>query len=207
MGRYNLTVKFLLNLKTWSVGNRQLASDQNQFLKYTIYLYDEKGYHFKLQLVFRVADPYLAATIAYYTSSANSHKMYAYILLSVCSFIIICVFLVRIRDGESSPAFKAIEERERAEEDQYRRLYRLRRLGRILKESSYYDTSILVGAKLNKRCFEKPIHKVTEDLLLSAKEVTQRELKKYFNESEESAIGAILDLNHHLSMSQSMSDH
>jgi len=79
-----------------------------------------------------------------------------------------------VRDEESNPFLKNIEEKEKAEEDHYRRIHRIRRLSRILKEPNSYDPAIVIGAKLNKRASEKPIHKVTEDLLLSAKEVTQR---------------------------------
>jgi hypothetical protein len=53
-------------------------------------------------------------------------------------------------------------------------MLRFRRLGRILKEQTYFDTDLVVGVKLNKKAVDRPIHRVTEDLLLSAKEVTQR---------------------------------
>ena len=158
-------------------------------------------------MIFRIADLHLEAEINKYATSINYHKMYAYFAISAVSFVIICLFLIRIKQEENNPALKVLEEKERAEEDPYKRVYRIRRLSRILKEPSSYDPTLLVGMKLNKRCNDKPIHKVTEDLLLSAKEVTQRELKKYFNESEESAIGAILEMNHHLSLSHSISDH
>jgi hypothetical protein len=45
----------------------------------------------------------------------------------------ICVFLVQIKEEENNLGLKAQEERERNEEDPYKRMYRLRRLGRILK--------------------------------------------------------------------------
>jgi len=59
--RHNLTVKFLLNLKAWPTGKKPISVSSNKFLKYSIYLYDLKKYYFKLQLVFRIADPHLAS--------------------------------------------------------------------------------------------------------------------------------------------------
>ena len=52
-----------------------------------------------------------------------------------------------------------MEEKDKAEDDHIKRIYRIRRLSRLLKEPSSYDQTL--GNKLHKRCYEKPIHKVT----------------------------------------------
>ena len=74
-----------------------------------MYLYDEKGYYFKLDVVFRVADSGLGESIAHHTASVNNHQMYAYFFISGLSFILICLFLVRIKDEQSNPYFKVVE--------------------------------------------------------------------------------------------------
>ena len=86
-------------------------------------------------------------------------------------------------------------------------MLRFKRTTKAAKQKQYLESDSIVGVRLNKKGVEKPVHKVTEDLVLSAKEVTQREFKKYFNQSELSAIGVLTDMNHHLSLSQSISDH
>jgi hypothetical protein len=61
--------------------------------------------------VLRIADLSLGEAIAQHTASANSHQMYAYFFISGLSFLLICMFLLRIKDEESNPYFKVIEER------------------------------------------------------------------------------------------------
>ncbi len=60
-------------------------------------------------------------------------------------------------------------------------MFRYKRLTKAAKEKQHLESDSIVGVRLNKKAVERPIHKVTEDLVLSAKEVTQRDLKKYFN--------------------------
>jgi hypothetical protein len=89
--------------------------------------------------------------------------------------------------------------------EHYNKVYRTKKLSKIIRESSYSDTDSSIGVRLIKRAPEKPVHSISEDLLLSVREVKNRELKKYFNESEESEIGGMVGYNHHLSLSHSMS--
>lgn len=110
-GRYNLTLKFFLQLKNWPQGKKTLEPGQDEPLKYSVYIYDEKGYYFKLDVIFRVADLALASSIAQHTASVNSHQMYAYFFISGLSFILICLFIIRIKDEENNPYFKVVEER------------------------------------------------------------------------------------------------
>ncbi len=102
-------------------------------MKYKIFLYDEKGYHYKLNLIFRIGDPHLLDSLSLFSSEAKSRFLYWYLGISSTSFVMICVFLVQIKEEENNLGLKAQEERERNEEDPYKRMYRLRRLGRILK--------------------------------------------------------------------------
>ncbi len=96
----------------------------------------------------------------------------SYPSLNILSLLLICLVLLRVR-GEEVGGQREVGEAYR--------LYRARKLGKIIRECSYSDTDSSIGMRLVKRAPERPVHCISDDLLMSVKEAKHRELKKYFN--------------------------
>lgn len=155
--------------------------------------------------IFKVADESLKQRMR---ESRQPHRpsLLGIFALNAASLLLITLLLCSLRESKSELKKQQSLETDGSEmlSDPLRRFYNQRRLSRIMRESAYSQTDSSIGVSLQRKQVRRPVHLITEDMLLSVKEVKQRELKKYFNESEESEIG-LLGINHHLSLSHSIS--
>lgn len=59
LGHYNLTVRFFIRFKELAMAKKLNFLLGKKFLEHKVYLYDDKGYHYRLDVIIRIADPLL----------------------------------------------------------------------------------------------------------------------------------------------------
>lgn len=69
-------------------------------LFYAIYLYDSKGYYFKLTASFKVGDRELRSSLEQLEMKGMRQPLVSYHSLNIISLLLICLILVRVRREE-----------------------------------------------------------------------------------------------------------
>ena len=87
----------------------------------------------------------------------------------MASLVVICLILLRLRNEDGGFKKRPEIQDERESHDRYSRLYRMKKLSKILRESTYSDSDSSIGLRVVKRPAERPIHNISEDLLMSVR--------------------------------------
>jgi hypothetical protein len=90
------------------------------------------------------------------------------------SLVLIYLLLPKLKNVETGRKKQNVIEERGENLEPYNKLYRMKKLSKIIREVTYSDTDSSIGLRLMKKQSERPVHHISEDLLLSVREVKQR---------------------------------